>query len=213
LWQHDFSQAIHLRKQHDERMRWRLLAARLQTSQALLAYVILHRTFVLPSLPMLDAPADYLSALNPEQRQAVEHGAERNPEAASGPLLIIAGAGSGKTNTLAYRVAHLLFRGADPQRILLLTFSRRAAAEMERRTGQIIHRVVGAHASRQPPALRWSGTFHAIGARLLREYAPRIGLYEAFTIHDRSDSEDQLAIVRHELGLSATQARFPGKAT
>src|SRR5437660_7454237 len=97
--------------------------------------------------------------------------------------------------------------------MLLATFSRRAAAEMERRAGGILNRILGVASSRHAHAFPWSGTFHAIGARLLREYAPRIGLYEAFTIHDRSDSEDQLAIVRHELGLSATQARFPGKAT
>jgi len=82
-------------------------------------------------------------------------------------LLVIAGAGSGKTNTLAYRVAHLVFSGADPQRILLLTFSRRAAAEMERRAGQILNRVLGMTTNQRPPALPWSGTFHGIGARLL----------------------------------------------
>jgi DNA helicase-2/ATP-dependent DNA helicase PcrA len=148
---------------------------------------------------------DYLAALNAQQRAAVVHGTE--------PLLVIAGAGSGKTNTLAHRVAHLVARGADPQRLLLLTFSRRAAAEMERRAGQILHRVLGLRSGQRPPALPWAGTFHSVGARLLREYAPRIALHEAYTIHDRADSEDQIAIVRHELGLSATRARFPAKAT
>ena len=153
---------------------------------------------------------DYLADLNAEQRRAVEHGCD-NPNAAQ-PLLIIAGAGSGKTSTLAYRVAHLVCRGTDPQRVLLLTFSRRAAAEMERRAGRILHRVLGHPASAQP-TLPWSGTFHSVGARLLREYAGRIGLRDSFTIHDRGDSEDLLAIVRHELGLSSTKRRFPGKAT
>src|SRR6266496_1550392 len=85
--------------------------------------------------------SDYLDELNAEQRRAVEHGFD----GASGgePLLIIAGAGSGKTNTLAYRVAYLVCRGADPRRIMLLTFSRRAAGEMERRAGRIMHRVLG----------------------------------------------------------------------
>ena len=160
----------------------------------------------LDSIPQ--APLDCLEALNAEQRRAVEHGCAEPHSSA--PLLIIAGAGSGKTNTLAYRVAHLVRNGADPHRILLLTFSRRAAGEMERRAAQILHRVLGA---RSPVALPWSGTFHSVGARLLREYAPRIGLRDSFTIHDRSDSEDLLAIVRHELGLSSTKSRFPGKGT
>lgn len=150
---------------------------------------------------------DYLSALNEQQRHAVEYDGQ------CGPLLVIAGAGSGKTNTLAHRVAHLTVQGADPQRILLLTFSRRAAAEMTRRVGLIINRVIGAPAEQRPPNLPWAGTFHGIGARLLRDYAERIGLHPSFTIHDRADSEDLLAIVRHELGLGSTQKRFPTKAT
>src|SRR5204862_5392263 len=158
------------------------------------------------------AADDYLDILNAEQRHAVEHDCADSPDGGRA-LLIIAGAGSGKTNTLAYRVAHLVYRGADPGRILLLTFSRRAAAEMERRAGGILHRVLGLRGTAQATSLPWSGTFHGIGARLLREYAQRIGLHDAFTIHDRSDSEDLLAIVRHELGLSTTGNRFPGKAT
>src|SRR5215813_10872163 len=79
----------------------------------------------------------HLAGLNPAQRQAVTHGDENGPGEAAGPLLIVAGAGSGKTNTLAHRVAHLLLRGADPGRILLLTFSRRAAGEMKRRVERI----------------------------------------------------------------------------
>jgi len=168
-----------------------------------------------PTEPDIGSPAGvdrYLSALNPQQRLAVEHGVGPAGTKGQGPLLVIAGAGSGKTNTLAHRVAHLVFSGADPQRILLLTFSRRAAAEMERRAGQVLSRRIGAGNSR-PPALPWSGTFHSIGARLLREYAERIGINPSFTIHDRGDSEDLLAIVRHGLGLSATKNRFPGKGT
>jgi DNA helicase-2/ATP-dependent DNA helicase PcrA len=158
------------------------------------------------------AAHDYLDVLNAGQRRAVEHGCEES-RTDGRALLIIAGAGSGKTNTLAYRVAHLVCRGADPRRILLLTFSRRAAAEMERRAGQILHRVLGLPGATQVAALPWAGTFHSVGARLLREYAQRIGLSDSFTIHDRSDSEDLLAIVRNELGLSATRNRFPGKTT
>ena len=127
--------------------------------------------------------APYLAKLNAEQRAAVEYG---GPDfAAAGPLLIIAGAGSGKTNTLAHRVAHLIVHGIDPRRILLLTFSRRAAGEMTRRVERIVAQVLGDSAGAITGALTWSGTFHAVGARLLREYAPQIGLDRTFTIHDR----------------------------
>jgi len=154
--------------------------------------------------------ADYLAKLNAEQRRAVEHGGAALADAP--PLLIIAGAGSGKTNTLAHRVAHLIVNGADPRRILLLTFSRRAAAKMQRRVERISTQALGAAAPIRD-ALAWSGTFHAIGARLLREYAPDIGIDSAFTIHDRGDSADLINLVRHDLGLSKTQRRFPMKGT
>jgi len=154
-------------------------------------------------------PACYLAELNPEQRQAVEHGVGQG----SGPLLIIAGAGSGKTKTLAHRVAHLLVHGADPGRLLLMTFSRRAASEMTRRVQRIIQTALPAeHPSRHAP-INWSGTFHAIGARLLRAYAERIGLSPGFTIHDREDAADLINLVRHDLGLSEKAKRFPLKAT
>ena len=168
----------------------------------------------LPSVRRTDAEGgeDFLAPLNAEQRLAVEHGTG-SPGQNGGPLLVIAGAGSGKTNTLAYRVAHLVRSGADPQRILLLTFSRRAAAEMERRAGHLLHRAFGAATGHTPAALRWAGTFHSVGARLLREYAERIGLQNSFTILDRGDAEDLIAIVRHELGLDTTKRRFPTKAT
>ena len=128
--------------------------------------------------------ASYLTALNVEQRRAVEHGCEALDHP---PLLIIAGAGSGKTNTLAHRVAHLIVSGVDPRRMMLLTFSRRAAAEMQRRVERIAAKVLGPKAGVMTDALAWSGTFHAIGARLLREYATEIGFDAAFTIHDRED--------------------------
>jgi DNA helicase II / ATP-dependent DNA helicase PcrA len=155
--------------------------------------------------------APYLAKLNLEQRRAVEHGCGSLEEAS--PLLIIAGAGSGKTNTLANRVAHLIVSGCDPRRMMLLTFSRRAAAEMQRRVERIIGQVLGAKAGLMMDALSWSGTFHAIGARLLREYALDIGLNNAFTIHDREDSADLMNLVRHDLGFSKTEKRFPMKGT
>ncbi len=155
--------------------------------------------------------AVYLSKLNDEQRRAVEHGCDDLQAAL--PLLIIAGAGSGKTNTLAHRVAHLVVCGVDPRRILLLTFSRRAAAEMQRRAARITAEVLGAQGSVMADGLHWSGTFHAIGARLLREHALDIGLDREFTIHDREDSADLMNLVRHDLGFSRTDKRFPMKGT
>jgi DNA helicase-2/ATP-dependent DNA helicase PcrA len=159
------------------------------------------------------APATYLDALNPEQRRAVEHGVLAQNAAPAGPLLVIAGAGSGKTNTLAHRVAHLIVNGADPRRILLMTFSRRAASEMSRRVERIARKVMGTNAGVMTDALSWAGTFHGIGARLLRDYAEQIGLDPAFTIHDREDAADQMNLVRHELGFSKTENRFPTKGT
>ncbi len=156
---------------------------------------------------------DYLASLNAQQRLAVEHGIGPAKANDCGPLLIIAGAGSGKTSTLACRAAHLIATGADPQRILLLTFSRRAAEELERRAGQFLHRVLGLASVRQPGVLTWAGTFHSVGARVLRQYAARIGLNESFSILDRGDAEDMLDLVRHDLGLSATKSRFPAKGT
>ena len=157
-------------------------------------------------------PVAYLEKLNPEQRRAVEHGVRENDAAPGTPLLVIAGAGSGKTNTLAHRVAHLIVNGADPRKILLMTFSRRAASEMVRRVERIARGVIGDSAGIMTDAL-WAGTFHGIGARLLREYAGQIGLDPAFTIHDREDSADLMSLMRHDLGFSKTKNRFPAKGT
>jgi DNA helicase-2/ATP-dependent DNA helicase PcrA len=121
-----------------------------------------------------------------------------------GPLLIIAGAGTGKTNTLAHRVAHLINEGADPSRILLLTFTRRAAEIMTRRA----ERIVGKKAR-----VSWAGTFHSVANRLLRLHASAVGLEPSFTVLDRSDSADLLNVVRQELGLAKLPARFPKKDT
>src|SRR5512145_848790 len=160
-----------------------------------------------------DAEAEpYLARLNPAQRLAVEHGTGVD-DAGSGPLLVIAGAGSGKTNTLAHRVSHLIAQGTHPEKILLLTFSRRAADEMARRAERILCQLAVAKSRSVAMKLNWAGTFHGIGARLLREYAGRIGLNPAFTIHDREDSGDLMNLVRHELGLSGKDKRFPLKNT
>src|SRR5882757_7072699 len=158
----------------------------------------------------------YLQSLNDAQRGAVLCGCDDEPGPLDPPLLVIAGAGSGKTNTLAHRVAHLVARGAEPGRILLLTFTTRAADEMARRVARILAQLAGAKAPKSAAsqlAIAWSGTFHSVGARLLREYSARVGLQPAFTIHDREDSADLMNLVRHELGCSSRDKRFPLKGT
>jgi DNA helicase-2/ATP-dependent DNA helicase PcrA len=162
--------------------------------------------FAATAPPAVDDP---FASLNPAQRAAVEHDIGAS---ASRPLLVVAGAGSGKTNTLAHRVARLIMHGADPQRILLLTFSRRAANEMTQRAGNVLRRILNGR-TEGAVTLPWAGTFHSIGARLLREFSGRIGLDESFTIHDRGDSEDLMGLVRHEIGLTGSARRFPLKGT
>ncbi len=134
------------------------------------------------------------------------------------PLLVIAGAGTGKTSTLAHRVARLLLAGVPPERMLLLTFTRRAALEMTRRAQKVMAEALAAQANsttRVPDHLRlpWSGTFHSIGNRLIREYAPRLGLDPGFSVLDRGDAADLMDVVRHRLGFSKTVKRFPRKDT
>jgi DNA helicase-2/ATP-dependent DNA helicase PcrA len=158
-----------------------------------------------PAPATATASSTYLDRLNPAQRAAVEHAADR-------ALLVIAGAGSGKTSTLAHRVAHLIVGGADPRRILLLTFTRRAAAEMTRRAQRIVAGA-GGDGQRRAGELRWSGTFHAIANRLLRLHHQAVRLDPSFTVLDRSDSADLMNFVRGELGLAAKSKRFPRKDT
>ena len=139
---------------------------------------------------------DYAAALNPQQLAAVTAG--------DGPSLVIAGAGSGKTRTLVYRVAYLIDSGVDPSNILLLTFTRKSAQEMLQRAGELIgvrsERVCG-------------GTFHSVANMLLRRYGRAIGLEPGFTILDRSDAEDLIALVRSQLALNEKDKRFPRKGT
>jgi DNA helicase-2/ATP-dependent DNA helicase PcrA len=160
--------------------------------------------------------------LNPAQREAARFGArDQSGNFRAGPLLIIAGAGTGKTNTLAHRVAHLMLEGVSPERILLLTFTRRAAQEMTRRTQRIITTALGERAAGQGPAgaadvavkLPWSGTFHSIANRLIRRNAASLGLDANFSVLDRGDAADLMDVVRHELGLSKSEKRFPRKDT
>ncbi len=164
-----------------------------------------------------DAGGDYLAMLNPAQRRAASFGARDDArEFCAGPLLVVAGAGTGKTMTLAHRVAHLIVEGVDPGRILLLTFTRRAAAEMTRRADAIVRRALecrGGQAAVPSATLPWSGTYHSIGNRLLRRFAHNLGLDPGFSVLDRGDSADLLDVVRHECGLSKKARRFPKKDT
>ncbi len=152
---------------------------------------------------------DYLAGLNPKQLQAVRYGIKPGDAKHVGPLLIIAGAGTGKTTTITARAAHLIVNGIKPDRILLLTFTRRAAADMKSRVRDFAAQVLNGAKLDLP----WAGTFHSIGARLLRKHGRVIGLKPSFTIMDQSDSADLMNLVRQELGLSKMEKRFPEKAT
>lgn len=159
---------------------------------------------------------DYLDTLNQAQRRAAVYGARAaGGTFAAGPLLVIAGAGTGKTMTLAYRVAHLIIEGVDPQRILLLTFTRRAAQEMTRRAEAIVRAALSQRDAPRADAaiLPWSGTFHSIANRMLRRYAANLGLDPGFSVLDRGDAADVMDVVRHELRLSGKSRRFPKKDT
>ncbi len=148
-------------------------------------------------------PADPFEGLNPEQRAAVESDPAR-------PLLILAGAGTGKTHTLAHRLAWLVVQGLDPRRILLLTFTRRAAAELDRRAQRIVARVSGGPRAAE---IAWAGTFHAVGNRILRRFAESVGLDPSFTVLDRGDAADLLDVLRTRLGFTKLGKRFPQKST
>jgi DNA helicase-2/ATP-dependent DNA helicase PcrA len=157
---------------------------------------------------------DYLASLNPAQRQAATYGRKVDGgDFDAGPLLIIAGAGTGKTMTLAHRVAHLILQGIAPQHILLLTFTRRAAEEMTRRAETIVRRAAKHAKTPLGAGLPWSGTFHSIANRLLRHFAANARLDPAFSVLDRGDAADVMDVARHDLGYSRLSRRFPKKDT
>ncbi len=135
-------------------------------------------------------------ALNPAQREAVTF--------SGGPVLVVAGAGTGKTRTLVYRVAYLVERGVDPESILLLTFTRKAAREMMERAARILD---------SRCQMVSGGTFHSFANLILRRYASYVGYPSSFTIADRSDAEDILNLIRTELGFHKEKTRFPKKRT
>ncbi|HEX9411861.1 MAG TPA: ATP-dependent helicase [Actinomycetota bacterium] len=144
-------------------------------------------------------PSDLIGQLNEAQREAVLHD--------GGPLLVVAGAGTGKTLTLVSRVARLIEAGVAPGRILLLTFTRRAAREMLARAA----RLVGP--SKADTIKVCGGTFHAVGNRLIRAHGRPLGIRPDFTVMDQADAADLMNLIRGELGLSTTERRFPRKET
>ena len=135
---------------------------------------------------------DYAAELNPQQCEAVTAG--------PGPMLVIAGAGSGKTRTLTYRVAYLLEQGVEPSNILLLTFTNKAAREMQDRVSLLL-----------PGAADglWGGTFHSIGNKILRRHAETLGWRRGFSIMDREDQEDLMKTVIAAAGIDPKEKRFP----
>jgi DNA helicase-2/ATP-dependent DNA helicase PcrA len=157
---------------------------------------------------------DHLGLLNPAQRLAAEYGERRDDDGFhAGPLLVIAGAGTGKTMTLAHRVAHMIIEGVSPERILLLTFTRRASQEMTRRVESIVRASARDAIPLPAGGLPWSGTFHSIANRLLRRFARNLGLDPGFSVLDRGDAADMIDVVRHEQKLTRTSRRFPKKDT
>ena len=164
-------------------------------------------------------PAQPATELNVAQKRAASYGTVIGERKGikSGPLLVVAGAGTGKTSTIAHRVAHLLVNGVDPARILLLTFTRRAALEMRQRAQEVVRHsmgdTLGSKAQSLLQRLSWSGTFHSIGSRLLRHYAKQLKLDPNFTVIDRGDSADLLDSLREELKFTEQFQRFPRKDT
>src|SRR5581483_7490673 len=139
----------------------------------------------------------YDKELNAAQLEAVKH--------VNGPALVIAGAGTGKTRTLTYRVARLVEMGVDPKSILLLTFTRRAAQEMLRRASALLHDRSAENVS--------GGTFHSFANLTLRHYAGLIGFNNSFSILDQGDSHDAINLLRTQMGLATARRRFPRKTT
>src|SRR5512139_896588 len=151
------------------------------------------RDYVLqPFRPPVNLQIDYARELNPQQLAAVT--------APPGPSLVIAGAGAGKTRTLIYRVAFLLEQGIPAERLLLLTFTNKAAREMMRRVADLL----GSDLSSL-----WGGTFHAVGNRILRRHADRLGFSRDFTILDREDAKVLINACLDSAGIDVKATRFP----
>ncbi len=149
-----------------------------------------------PAPPSAGFRIDYRNALNAAQYEAVT--------SVNGPHLIIAGAGTGKTRTITFRVAYLVELGVRPETILLLTFTRRASQEMLRRAAMLLdsrcEKVAG-------------GTFHSFANMILRQYAPLVGFESTFTILDQGDAEDVVNLLRTQMKFDTRERRFPRKQT
>ena len=159
-------------------------------------FTAMSREYVLkPYHAEIKLQIDYARELNPQQLDAVT--------ATPGPALVIAGAGSGKTRTLTYRVAYLLEQGIPPDRILLLTFTNKAAGEMMRRVSDLL-----GHELRT----LWGGTFHSIGARILRLHADQAGYEKDFTILDRDDAQDLIKACMTDAQIDKKDKHFPKPA-
>ncbi len=168
-----------------------------ETARAVLFFPMSTRRYKLRGrAPLPSFKIDYCKALNPEQLAVVE--------AQNGPLLVIAGAGSGKTRALVYRVARLLESGVKPREILLLTFTNKAARQMLTRVEELVGGELGAQASRVQ-----GGTFHSVANRTLREHAQLLGYGERFGIMDMGDASDLMKACMAELGFSSLGRRFP----
>src|SRR6266567_57385 len=151
-----------------------------------------HEYVLKPFTPEIRLNIDYARELNEQQLAAVT--------APPGPALVIAGAGSGKTRTLTYRVAYLLEQGIPPERILLLTFTNKAAKEMMRRVADLL--------GQELPSL-WGGTFHSVGNRILRQHAKLLGYERDFTILDREDARHLISTCVAEADIDTKATRFP----
>ncbi len=153
------------------------------------------KEFVIKKSGPASSKVDYATELNPAQLEAVRGG--------DGPCLVLAGAGSGKTRTITYRVAYLIEHGVDPSNILLLTFTNKAANEMLSRVEQLLETY---------PADLWGGTFHSVANRILRKYAKKIGYDSNFTILDQEDSKDLIKVCIKDLKIDTKAKRFPSPA-
>jgi DNA helicase-2/ATP-dependent DNA helicase PcrA len=163
-------------------------------------------------------PASAFDALNPSQLRAVTHGtAAADGGVAAGPLVLMAGAGTGKTQVLAHRTAHLVVNGVDPARILILAFTQRAATELTRQAQEVYSQLLAERGKLNDRSmqsrLQWSGSFHAVSNRILRLYAGQLGLDPGFTLLSRAEAANVMGVVHHELGFAAKDKRFPGKDT
>ena len=151
--------------------------------------------------------------LNREQRQAVNHGITGPGDTIAGPVLVAAGAGSGKTAVLACRVAHLIANGVEPSRICAITFTRKAADQIKTRVKATLAAMPADACGAGRVDLPWAGTFHAVGTKLIRSYASRLGLRPGFTTLDRADAVGLMGIVRSDCGFAKSAREFPKPET